>query len=338
MDLAKLDKLISESNFNIKSVSTIEDFDNETIKNRVKTIKKYKKQLEKLFKVPKIEQKTEAWYTAREGMISASDFAQALGEGKFGSKKQLIQKKCEPVNESGFSMTNPFFKWGNMFESVANDIYAIINNVEVHEFGLIKHPVHSFFGASPDGITANGIMVEIKCPFKRKITGEIPRQYYYQMQGQLDVCELDECDYIECEFGVYTSLDEFRKNFSNHEFKGIIIETSPCKFEYSKVITDNDFSKVTSFIENKRNIQYWYLKKHFISRVIRDKEFLKEKLGELKEVWNSILFYRQNKEKYIVEILNSVTIETDPLFPPELNKPEEPEHPFKKGFAFRELL
>jgi hypothetical protein len=40
---------------------------------------------------------------------------------------------------------------------------------------------HKFFGASPDGINELGIMVEIKCPFKRKLK-KIPsiiEQYYY---------------------------------------------------------------------------------------------------------------------------------------------------------------
>ena len=153
-------------------------------------------QLQKLLEIPKIVQKSEEWYRARENMISASDFAQALGKGKFGNQNQLIQKKCDPVDESAFSLTNPFFKWGNMFESVACDIYSSVNKANSHEFGLLKHPVHKFFGASPDGISDDGVMLEIKCPLKRKIGGDVPTQYYYQIQGQLDVCGLEECDYL----------------------------------------------------------------------------------------------------------------------------------------------
>jgi hypothetical protein len=41
-------------------------------------------------------------------------------------------------------------------------------------------------------------MVEIKCPWKRVIKqGDVPEQYYLQIQGQLSVCQLDHCDYIE---------------------------------------------------------------------------------------------------------------------------------------------
>jgi hypothetical protein len=41
-------------------------------------------------------------------------------------------------------------------------------------------------------------MLEIKCPFRRRITGEVPLQYYYQIQGQL-----------ECEFSKYFNEAEY---------------------------------------------------------------------------------------------------------------------------------
>ena len=64
-------------------------------------------------------------------------------------------------------------------------------SVEVFEFGILRHPTIECLGASPDGISDIGIMLEIKCPWKRKKTETIPEQYYYQIQGQLDVCSLD---------------------------------------------------------------------------------------------------------------------------------------------------
>jgi hypothetical protein len=32
----------------------------------------------------------------------------------------------------------------------------------------MKNSEYEFFGASPDGISEVGVMVEIKCPYKRK--------------------------------------------------------------------------------------------------------------------------------------------------------------------------
>jgi putative phage-type endonuclease len=339
-DLFILDKHILKSNFKIDNISTqCPSISRDIISERIALIKKYQKQLKKLMKIPVIEQKTDIWYKTRENMISASDFAQALGFGKFGTAKQLIQKKCEPVNESAFSQTNPFFKWGNMFEPVAIQIYSKLAGVNVNSFGLIKHPKYDFFGASPDGIDELGRMVEIKCPMKRTIIkGSIPTQYEYQMQGQLDVCELDECYYFECEFGTTESLSEFEEIAKKYEFKGGIIETKQCEFEYSDNITE--YKNICDWvaIESKKHYEkiiYWYLKNFNLQRVIRNKDFMNEKMKDLKEVWDKILYYRTNKEKYVIEVLNTIDIETESLY---LQKNKDPQQKKKiKGYSFLDL-
>ena len=40
-------------------------------------------------------------------------------------------------------------------------------------------------------------MVEIKCPPRRKFTKTVPSHYWMQVQGQLEVCGLDECDFFQ---------------------------------------------------------------------------------------------------------------------------------------------
>lgn len=196
------------------------------VMERREKIKGYQGILEELLKKPKIEQRTKEWYEMRAGMITASDLGQALGEGKFGTVQDVYKKKCgyEPEPEAGFSHYIPPLKWGCMFEPVATDIYMKRYDTYVHEFGVLQHPTVKHFGASPDGITDQGIMLEIKCPFKRKITGEIPSQYYYQIQGQLDVCGLKECDYLECGFSMYNMSQDFYEDKTYPYEKGIIIE------------------------------------------------------------------------------------------------------------------
>lgn len=283
------------------------------IKERMKQLKQYRLQLENLLKLPKIEQKTEEWYAVRQNMITASDFAQALGKGKFGTVKQFYQKKCEVMKDESFAgKTNPFFKWGNMFEPVAIQIYSALHDVTVHEFGLLKHPNYNFFGASPDGITENGIMVEIKCPMKRKIDGEVPMQYYYQIQGQLDVCNLRECDYFECEFGTYESENEMLEHDCLSGFAGITIESSDDgSFNYSDIKQSKMEAVQWSrqFPDNYIKT-YWYLSKYNIKRVERDDNFLKEKMHALREVWEKILRYRQDRKAFEIEVLNEINIET----------------------------
>ena len=290
--------------------------DNETIenlvKNRLKQLRQYKKKLDNLLEIPKVEQKTDLWYGMRQNLITASDFAQALGDGKFGSVKQFLQKKCEPpTDEASSSKMNPLFKWGNMFESVAIDIYSSLYNVKVHNFGLLKHPYYDFFGASPDGISDLGIMVEIKCPKKRKIDGEVPLQYYYQIQGQLDVCNLDECDYFECDFGTCYTLEDFLEIDCINGFFGIIVEVKENVFEYSDIgISKKKCAEWEKQYPDSMPRVYWYLNQFNIKRVTRDPNFIREKMALLKEVWNRIQYYRQNRKAYELEVLCEFAIET----------------------------
>ena len=79
-----LDIACSKYELSTSKIVKATSFKKEDVQQRIKEIKQYKKQLDKLLALPKIEQKTEEWYAIRQNMITASDFAQALGEGTFG--------------------------------------------------------------------------------------------------------------------------------------------------------------------------------------------------------------------------------------------------------------
>lgn len=188
------------------------------IVNRYKELIEDRNQLRRLRQAPGIKQRTPEWYEARHALITASDIAQALGQGKFGTQKQFMVKKVEtppppPGKDDPPSafVTLPPLKWGTMFEDVAAAIYTMRTGMRIYDFGLLRHSDPMIrIGASPDGITDMGVMLEIKCPFRRRITGEVPLQYYYQIQGQLEVCGLRYCDYLECEFSEYKNEQEFK--------------------------------------------------------------------------------------------------------------------------------
>ena len=113
-----------------------------------------------------------------------------------------------------FRNTPAALKWGIKYEDVAILIYENIYNTTINEFGLMTNEKYINLGASPDGISENGIMLEIKCPYSRKINGTISAQYYYQIQGQLEVCELDECDFLECEIKDFKDLNVIEDKIS----------------------------------------------------------------------------------------------------------------------------
>ena len=316
---------IVENIYNNLVISLDSNITKEYIQKRLSNIENYKKQLQIIKEIPMIIQRSDEWFNVRKNLITASDMAQALNKGKFGSQKDFLIKKINNLienNNTYVQSDNVALLWGVKYEEVANKIYMKRNKVEVFEFGLIKHPTISCFGASPDGISELGIMLEIKCPFKRKIDGSIPEQYWMQIQGQLEVCDLEECDYLECKLRQYNNEADFLSD-SHTDYiltkdlneKGIVIEY---KKDGERNYLYSDLNKtISELVEWKEDIitefdytieyeiVYWRLDEYFCKRVYRDKEFFNKNIENLKYLWDKILYYSKNKNEYSKQVLNS---------------------------------
>jgi putative phage-type endonuclease len=243
-------------------------------------------------------QKSQEWYEMRNTMVSASDFGTVLGVNPYSGRNEVLKKKC---GDSTF-MTNAAMQWGNKYENVAVLVYERRNNVSVLEFGCIRHPFISFLGASPDGITLEGTMLEIKCPTSRKITGIPPEYYWCQVQGQLEVCELDRCDFLECSFKEYEA-NEYNNDVNSHE-KGVIAElydrsTKTFSYIYSPICIvgrELDLWKKNIRKTNEVNFSsfsYWYLVEVSCVPIYRNQEWFNVAKNELELFWNDVLKYRQ---------------------------------------------
>ena len=70
-------------------------------------------------------------------------------------------------------------------------------------------------------------MLEIKNIVNREIDGIPKKEYWIQMQLQMEVCDLDECDFLETKFTEYDSSeaywDNVIENEGNHVKKGVIM-------------------------------------------------------------------------------------------------------------------
>ena len=304
--------------YDIVSVSVDDNISLDYIKKRLNNILKYQNKLEELKKIPVIVQRSPEWYEARQTMISASDFGQALNKGHYGNQREFLIKKITGKSKE-ITYKAPLL-WGVRYEDIAVEIYSKRNRVKIFEFGLIKHPDLDHFGASPDGISELGIMLEIKCPYKRKIDGKILEQYYYQIQGQLEVCGLDECDFLECEFHSYKDNEEqFLNDDDNLNEYGIIIsykneDEEEYKYKYSKLddtkinMIDWKDSVISEFdILVDFEIEYWKIKKYHCQRVYRDINFFDEEIQDINKLWERIQYYRkeENKAEFINNILNN---------------------------------
>jgi putative phage-type endonuclease len=323
IDELDLDEELINKVYKIAKYSIPFDITKEMIIIRCNKLINYKKQLKYLLTLPVLEQKSLEWYEKRHNLITASDFGSALGEGKFVSQKDFIMKKCEDYKIHSTSGKEPQFKHGIMFEPVGCDIYSKRMNVKVYEFGLLDHKEYDFIAASPDGISELGIMLEIKCPYKRKIDGKIVDQYYLQIQGQLEVCDLEECDFVEVDFKHYYSRYDFMEDYNinniytkNNLEKGIIFEYTENdidKYIYSPLYVDKDkLIEWLNDIENKLKfdgisykIMYWYVNQYNCQRVYRNEILFNTILEKMDKVWKKILEWRTNKELYKKEVISS---------------------------------
>lgn len=289
-----------------------------------------KLQLGKLLSLKKVEQRTPEWYSLRMTMLTASDWATAIGEGHFNKKEDLILKKC---GKGPQFLGNIYTEWGVKYEDVAVRLYELRNKTNVYEFGVLVHPQYPFLGASPDGITVKGIMLEIKCPYSRKITGIVPRHYWIQIQGQLEVCNLSYCDFLECKISEYSGINEYLDDVEDnppimdfgvdeklqdkyekghvflrtkdHMEKGVVLTFNTPegenKYFHSELgVSKKEFEdwhkRVKSEVPSdwvERRINYWRFDKTSCVRVERDPNWFSEALLKLKETWNQIEHYKK---------------------------------------------
>jgi putative phage-type endonuclease len=138
-------------------------------------------------------QRSAEWLRLRGNMLTASDAATALGTNPYEKPNDLILKKCGHKKFDGNQATFH----GNKYEDEARDIYCARYGEVSHEIGLRAHPLYSWLGGSPDGITESGKLLEIKCPLKREIKEEVPVYYMPQLQLLMDILNLDQCDFIQ---------------------------------------------------------------------------------------------------------------------------------------------
>lgn len=181
--------------------------------------------VEYIANLPQPEQRTEEWFKMRENMLTASTASQVLDKNPY-EKQSAEDLILEKVFGKEFQ-DNKYVHHGKKYEEVATKIYEQIYNVQVKEYGLVPHSDYSFIGASPDGIATYktldnnftnmiGRMLEIKCPYSRRIKtkgkicgGICPEYYWFQVQQQLECCDLDKCDFWQCSLIEYNSRDEW---------------------------------------------------------------------------------------------------------------------------------
>ena len=171
-------------------------------------------------------------------------------------------------------------------------------------------------------------MLEIKNIVNREINGNPSKNYWVQMQVQMETCDLDYCDFLETRFKEYENESDFYENTTNE--KGVILYfverisiggtnsqddestgymlaqqySGIPHYEYMPLTIPNDKENIEKWIEEKRNhirrswslysVIYWYLDEISCVLVERNKPWFEKAVVDIEKTWNTILHEREN--------------------------------------------
>lgn len=160
-----------------------------------------------------IKQHTPEWYEARKGKVTASRFGDLLtlprskkdreaGKLSKTTESYMIELITEVLTGESKDLQNIALDWGTEYEPRAREFYELSKLTEVQEVGFVINLELGLVGGSPDGLIGDDGIIEIKCPFNSTnhveymLGGDIPKNYYAQIQGNLWLMDRKWCHFI----------------------------------------------------------------------------------------------------------------------------------------------
>lgn len=304
-------------------------------------LKRLQRRVKLLQKKPQPPQRSEEWYKARNTRITASEAACCLTLSEelckiyvddfnvqnfkykpdhcmshYDNKIDYIINKCRTFYGENLFRDSIYTLHGKKYEEIATRLYRRKYNTDVFEFGLLPHSRLNWLAASPDGITPNGVMLEIKCPYSRKIEEGVPPIWYWaQMQVQLEVADLDECDFLECEIKELDNESSFiSQKIEGNQDKGILLnkvdeaDNSESKYIYPPDTLNSveDYinwanSTIKEYQDNNVSVVpiYYFINKWFIVNVKRRKEWFLKAKPYLKECIDQVRRYQADEQLFL---------------------------------------
>ena len=177
------------------------------------------------------------WYYHRMKRLTASHFADICRTQKDSRRINLV-KELIYKTEKRF-IPKPI-QYGKDNEPTAIASYSLSQDVFIYKSGLRISFDNPFLGCSPDGVILDDNLdirkiIEVKCPYtlKNSTLEEIKArkdfemkydsnedkwslkktsEYYYQVQGQLSITKLEECDFIVSTPENNLIIDKLKRN------------------------------------------------------------------------------------------------------------------------------
>lgn len=187
-----------------------------------------------------MEQRSDEWFAARLGKVTASRVADVIARTKTGysasRENYMAQLICERMTgQKQESFTNAAMEWGTENEPLARAAYEAEKGVLVNEVGLLDHPFIPMAAASPDGLVSDDGMLEIKCPntathFDTLLKGDVPSKYIPQMQWQMACANRLWVDFVSYDPRAPEGLQLFIKRVERDDKYILEVEAEVNKF------------------------------------------------------------------------------------------------------------
>lgn len=182
------------------------------------------------------EQRSPEWFKQREGRITASSVGAIMGLAPYAKRKDVMRRMVREYRglESEFK-GNSATEWGTFNEEGAIAEFQMETGLKVEPAPFV--PYYEWLGASPDGYTSDGHIIEIKCPYGlRDGEGELKsiaeqQHYYAQIQMQLVCTNMQKCYFYQW-MPSKTKLEIVDRN--NEYIANMIKECATFYEEYAK--------------------------------------------------------------------------------------------------------
>ena len=168
----------------------------------------------------RLQARCKLWEVHRAGRVTASNLRATVHTNANNPSRSLIKRICYP-EACKFATA-----WGCQHEVDAvqdflDGFFLEHSDVNFDNYGLVLNTKYPLMGASPDGIITCSCygksLIEVKYPYNcnkqlfadlegnkgfclkqinEKIQLDKAHSYYYQMQCQLKICELDTCYFV----------------------------------------------------------------------------------------------------------------------------------------------
>ncbi len=265
-----------------------------------KTVEERESHVDSILNRPQIPQRTMEWYEQAQKLLTASEFSKLYGSEREYANLVLSKAFPQPIANVNPKFAAPTqemnsFDWGIRFEPVVKNTFSKHWSVDIVDSGRIVHPNDAKVAASPDGILRHcnqnpektARLLEIKCPISRVINDTIPFEYWCQMQIQMEVADIDECEYLEVKIESKTARQLEYKKPENPHFEGTIWLMNK-DMEYRYAYTQDEKGKFESDSWSVEETIPWSVSHYYHTVVQRDRKWFESTAPIREQFWKDV--------------------------------------------------